>query len=124
MVSRTVSGVTPSTQTILFTDIEGSTRMARALGDRWAGVVGAHHAAIGAAIEARRGRIEGTAGDSFFALFASAGDAVAAAADAQRRLAALPWPPDGDVKGGMGLHRGEGRRGRPGLTGLDLPRGA
>src|SRR3954467_6171227 len=120
MVSRTVSGVTPSTQTILFTDIEGSTRMARALGDRWAGVVAAHHAAVGSAIEARRGRIEGTAGDSFFALFASAADAVAAAPGARRPLAALPWPPDGDVKVRMGLHRGEVRRDEHGLTGLDI----
>src|SRR3954447_17276124 len=102
--------------TILFTDIEGSTRMARAFGERWPDVLAAHHAAVGDAIAAHDGQIELTVGDAFFALFASADCAVGAAADAQRRLGGLSFP----VKVRMGLHRGEVRRDEHGVTGLDI----
>src|SRR3954452_2900447 len=108
--------MTAAMLTILFTDIEGSTRMARALGERWPEVIAAHHAAVGDAIAAHDGQIESASGDAFFALFASAGAAVAAAADAQRRLGGLSFP----VKVRMGLHRGDGRRDEHGLTGLDI----
>jgi class 3 adenylate cyclase len=95
--------------------------MARTLGDRWPAVVAAHHTLMAAAIAAHGGQVERTAGDSFFALFASTADAVAAAAEAQHRLGEYPWPADaGAVKARMGLHRGVVRRDEHGLTGLDI----
>ena len=50
-----------------------------------------------------------TQGDSFFVAFRTAADAVAAAVDAQRDLAAERWPHGGSVKVRMGLHTGEPR---------------
>ncbi len=46
-------------------------------------------------------------GDSFFAVFTGPAAAVAAAVDAQRGLAAHPWPADATVRVRMGLHTGE-----------------
>ncbi len=48
-----------------------------------------------------------TQGDSFFAVFRMASDAVAAALAAQRSLAAQAWPSAGAVRVRIGLHTGE-----------------
>jgi len=56
--------------TVLFTDIVGSTRMASRLGDeRWAELLGVHHARVRAELERYRGREIDTAGDGFLATF-------------------------------------------------------
>ncbi|MCW5717590.1 MAG: hypothetical protein KIS68_07150 [Bauldia sp.] len=105
-----VSGAGPPTGTVtfLFTDIEGSTRAVLALGTAaWAPILERHRALIRAAI-APSGTEIITEGDSFFVVFRSAGDAVAATVAAQRLLAAEPWPIEGGVKVRMGLHAGEG----------------
>lgn len=106
---------------LLFTDVEGSTRMARALGDAWPQVVADHHRILRESIEARRGAVERITGDSFFALFESAEDAAAAAVDAQRALASHAWPPAADgFSVRMGIHRGVVDRSAGDLTGLDI----
>ena len=66
-----------------------------------------------------------TEGDSFFVVFKSARSAVAAAAAAQRSLAAEPWPADvGSVRVRMGLHTGEGTLGGDNYIGVDVNRAA
>jgi len=61
--------------TFLFTDIEGSTRLERAVGSAaWAGIVARHDDLLRAAIEAHGGVVVKTEGDSFFAAFGD-GDA-------------------------------------------------
>jgi class 3 adenylate cyclase len=70
----------------MFTDIEGSTQLAREYGDRWGEVLGSHHRIVDGAIAAHGGLVDGTEGDAFFAIFASARNAVEAAADVQRGL--------------------------------------
>jgi predicted ATPase/class 3 adenylate cyclase len=85
--------------TFLFTDIEGSTRLFQSLGDEYPALLDEHNRIIREAI-AGRGCEVSTEGDAFFIAFASAVDAVAAAADAQRNL-------DGFVRVRMGLHTGE-----------------
>jgi class 3 adenylate cyclase len=97
------------TVTFLFTDIEGSTDLARRLGNRWPDVLGAHHEIVRRAIGDHDGVEVLNEGDAFFAVFGLAADAVAATADAQRALAAHEWPPDGAGRVRMGLHTGEGR---------------
>ena len=58
-------------------------------------------------------------------VFKSARSAVAAAAAAQRSLAAEPWPADvGSVRVRMGLHTGEGTRGGDNYIGVDVNRAA
>src|SRR5690242_18064950 len=78
------------TITLLFTDIEGSTRQARATGAVWQDVLAVHHEAVARAIEDHAGYVEAIQGDGFFAAFADARAAVDAASDAQRALAVSP----------------------------------
>jgi len=74
--------VLPSrTATFLFTDIEGSTRLLRGLGDRYAAVLAEHRRVLRAASRRHGGREVGTEGDGSFVVFGRAGDAVAAAAE-------------------------------------------
>jgi len=112
------------TLTFLFTDIEGSTRLLEALGDALAPVLERHHALLREAIAVGEGTEVSTEGDAFFAVFPSAPKAVAAAASAQRALAAEPWPNGAAVKVRMGLHTGEGTLGGDNYVGLDVHRAA
>jgi predicted ATPase/class 3 adenylate cyclase len=112
------------TVTFLFTDIEGSTRLLSALGDGYAALLGAHSEILRAAIGAHAGTEVSTEGDAFFAVFPSALNAVSAAAEAQRALAATPWPEGSNVNVRMGLHSGEGRLGGDNYVGLDVNRAA
>jgi branched-chain amino acid transport system substrate-binding protein len=97
------------TVTFLFTDIEGSTRLLKQLGRQYDNVLSDHQRLLRESFEAHGGREVDTQGDSFFVAFASAGDAIASAADAQRALAGHPWPEGIDVRVRMGLHTGEPR---------------
>jgi predicted ATPase/class 3 adenylate cyclase len=112
------------TVTFLFTDIEGSTNLARTLDSRWPGVLQEHHGILRGAIRGNNGIDVRTEGDAFFAVFPSAVDAVAAAAEAQRGLADHAWPQDGPVRVRMGMHTGEGRLGGDEYVGVDVHRAA
>jgi predicted ATPase/class 3 adenylate cyclase len=112
------------TVTFLFTDIEGSTRLLQALGERWRPVLEDHNRLLRNAIRDAGGVDLRTEGDAFFAVFQSAPAAVAAVAAAQRALAAHPWPDDAEVRVRMGLHTGEGAVGGDDYVGLDVHRAA
>jgi YVTN family beta-propeller protein len=112
------------TVTFLFTDIEGSTQLLRRLGGRYSEVRAEHHRIIRAASSAHAGREVDTQGDSFFIAFQRAKDAVAAAADAQRDLAAHDWPDGAEVKVRMGLHTGEPHVGDDHYVGLGVHKAA
>ena len=70
--------------TLMFTDIEGSTRLLAALGERYLGALDDHRRILRAAFEARAGHEVDTQGDAFFVVFASAEESLAAAVDIQR----------------------------------------
>ncbi|HEY8438686.1 MAG TPA: adenylate/guanylate cyclase domain-containing protein [Candidatus Limnocylindrales bacterium] len=113
--------------TFLFTDIEGSTRLERAVGSAaWAGLVACHDELLRSAIEAHGGVVVKTEGDAFFAVFARPVDGALAAVAAQRAAAAEAWPPGAPIRIRMGIHIGEGRlrEGRPGdaedYVGIDV----
>jgi YVTN family beta-propeller protein len=112
------------TVTFLFTDIEGSTRLLKALGPRYGDALAEHQRILRAAFAAHGGREVDTQGDSFFVAFGRAKDAVAAAVDAQRDLAAHPWPEGGAVRVRMGLHTGEPRVGDQRYVGLGVHKAA
>jgi predicted ATPase/class 3 adenylate cyclase len=113
------------TLTMLFTDIEHSTRVLQHLGDeQYAGALAAQRELLRAAFAARGGRELGTEGDSFFVVFPSAREAVAAVAAAQRALAAHPWPRQMPVRVRMGLHTGQPTLAATGYVGLDVHRAA
>jgi predicted ATPase/DNA-binding SARP family transcriptional activator/class 3 adenylate cyclase len=113
------------TVTILFTDIEGSTRLLQSLGaERFGTLLADHHRLLRAAFDAHGGHEVDTAGDSFFVIFSSAQDAVRAVVDAQRALKAHRWPGGVDCRVRMGLHTGEPAVGESGYHGIVLHRGA
>ncbi len=95
------------TVTFLFTDIEGSTKLMRQLGDAYVQAQVDHHAILRKAFQSRKGAELRTEGDSFFCVFQSALDACGAAADAQRGFAAHKWPEGGNIRVRIGLHTGE-----------------
>ena len=93
--------------TFMFTDIEGSTRLARVLGETYGTVLGAHRTVLRTALSDFGGVELFTEGDSFFIAFRDASAAVAACVAAQRALAAHDWPdPDTIPRVRMGLHTG------------------
>ncbi|HXH97735.1 MAG TPA: adenylate/guanylate cyclase domain-containing protein, partial [Gaiellaceae bacterium] len=104
--------------TLLFTDVEGSTRLLQELGDGYGDALHEHRRRLRAAFAAHGGVEVDTQGDAFFVAFGRASDAVSAAADAQRGLA------DGPIRVRMGLHTGEPRLTAEGYVGLDVHKGA
>jgi class 3 adenylate cyclase len=112
------------TLTVLHTEIEGSTLLTVHLGDRYPEVLATHCALVRAAFAAHEGHEVDTQGDSFFAVFPRATQAVAAAVAIQRALAAAAWPESGAVRLRIGMHTGEPIRTAAGYTGLDVIRGA
>ncbi|XVV12183.1 adenylate/guanylate cyclase domain-containing protein [Actinoplanes sp. CA-131856] len=96
--------------TFVFTDIEGSTRLARMLGDDYGAVLNDHRTVMRAALRDFDGVELFTEGDSFFIVFQDAAAAVAACAEAQRRLSAHDWlSPEVAPRVRMGMHTGWAR---------------
>jgi class 3 adenylate cyclase len=113
------------TDTFVFTDIEGSTRLLQELGDEAYGrVSGNHRRLVREAFAAHGGTEIDTQGDAFFFSFPRAREAVTAAVDAQRALRDHEWPDGRDVSVRMGLHTGEPHVGEEGYLGLDVVRAA
>lgn len=105
--------------TFLFTDVEGSTALLDELGtDAYTGALATHRRLVRAALSSHRGVEIETHGDAFFVVFGSARDAVAAAAAAQRALAAGP------IRVRMGMHTGEAILTDQGYVGMDVHRAA
>ena len=104
--------------TLLFTDVEGSTRLLHELGDDYGEALHEHRRRLRAAFADHEGVEVDTQGDAFFVAFARASNAVAAAADGQRALA------DGPIRVRMGLHTGEPRLTEEGYVGFDVHKGA
>src|SRR5512132_2444415 len=98
------------TLTLLFSDIEGSTRLLTQLGVHYGEVLFRQRAIMREEFARWHGTEIGTEGDSFFVVFTSATDAVGAALVAQRRLASYDWPDGAKVRVRMGLHTGQPTR--------------
>src|SRR4029077_8019817 len=99
---------------MLFTDIEGSTRLLKQLGERYGELLADHRRLLREAFVAHDGHEIGTEGDSFFVTFARARDGVEAASDGQRALAGHPWPDGVECRVRMGMHTGEPSMGEVG----------
>jgi predicted ATPase/class 3 adenylate cyclase len=97
------------TITLLFTDIEGSTRLLQRAGDAYAALLDEHRRLLDEAFRRHGGVIVDSEGDAFFVAFASAKDAVAGASDAQHALAAHEWREGHEIRVRIGLHTGEPR---------------
>jgi len=112
------------TVTLLFTDIEGSTRLHQQLGDRYASLLAECRQLLRAAFQQWNGHEVDTQGDAFFVAFARATDAVSAAVAAQRALFAHVWPQGVTVRVRMWLHTGEPQLAAEGYVGLNVHRAA
>ena len=113
------------TVTLLFTDIEGSTKLLERLGaDAYTGVLQLHRHLLLEAFEGHAGYPVDEEGDALFTAFARAEDAVAAAADGQRSLATAAWPAGVQVRVRIGIHSGEPLAVPPNYVGMDVHRAA
>jgi predicted ATPase len=106
------------TVTFLFTDIEGSTRLLHELGEGYARALAQHRRMLREACRAHGGVEVDTQGDAFFYAFASAPEALDAAAAAQAGFGAGP------VQVRMGVHTGTPELTDEGYVGLDVHLGA
>jgi len=113
-----MGGFPTGTVSLLFTDIEGSTRLLHELGDRYAEVLAEHRRLLREAFAHHRGFEVDTQGDAFFVAFPTAPGALAAAAEA---LAGLERGP---IHVRMGLHTGTPHVGEEGYVGVDVHRAA
>lgn len=121
-LARTASRRLPTgTVTLLFSDIEASTRLLQRLGSAgYARVLSTQRRLLRSAFRTWNGTEVDTAGDGCFAVFQKAWPAVMAAVAAQRALAAYPWPDGVQVRVRMGLHTGEPVLFEEGYVGLDV----
>ena len=108
------------TVTLVLTDIEGSTRLVRELGEAYARALGDHRDIMRDAFRAHGGVEVDTQGDAFLYAFPEAGNALRATAAAQRGLAAHPWAGGHAVRVRMGVHTGRPTRTDEGYVGMDL----
>jgi len=114
-----VRNLPAGTVTLLFTDIEGSTRLLRTLGSgEYADALAEHRRILRDAFRGHGGIEVDTQGDAFFVAFANAPDALAAAARAQSELAAGP------IRVRMGVHTGTPDVTAEGYVGEDVHLGA
>jgi predicted ATPase/class 3 adenylate cyclase len=92
--------------TLLFTDIEDSTRLWETYPTTMEGAVRAHNDLVAACSRHAGGRVVRYMGDGAMVAFLSALEAVNAAIDIQRRLAASSWPEVGELHVRIGLNTG------------------
>jgi len=119
-----MSQLPSGTVTFLFTDIEGSTRLAQDLGPDYQRVLESHHRLVREGLEIAGGIEVSTEGDSFFCVFTNTRAAVGTAAALQRLLASHSWSAGAEIRVRMGLHTGEGTLGADNYIGLDVHRAA
>ena len=98
----------PGTTTFLLSDVEGSTRLWESDPAEMPRAIARHDAIIEDRVVSRNGVVikERGEGDSCFAVFPNAADAVTAAAAIQSDLAAEVWPTSAAVRVRIGLHTG------------------
>lgn len=112
------------TVTLLFTDIEGSTRLLERLGDQYITLLTECRYLLRDVFRQWNGHEVDTQGDAFFIAFANASDAIAAAGMAQLLLYAHTWPEGVAVRVRIGIHTGEPTLISEGYVGIDVHRAA
>ena len=108
-----MNNIPSGTVTFLFTDIEGSTKLARAHPEKWEAARSRHHAILKSAIESNNGYVFQIIGDAFCATFHKAGEALKAALKSQQDLQTEAWD-DVTIRVRMGIHTGEAEAQRDG----------
>jgi predicted ATPase/class 3 adenylate cyclase len=101
-----MSSLPTGTVTFLFTDIEGSTKLAQEHRETWESLRARHHAILQAAMDAHHGYVFQIIGDAICVAFHTAGDALRAAAKSQIDLLCEKWG-DTPIRVRMGIHTGK-----------------
>lgn len=98
--------------------------LSRLGGKGYAETLGGQRRLLREAWDIHGGTEVGTEGDSFFVVFETAPDAVAAALRAQRELASFIWPEAGEARVRMGIHTGSPTVHDGGYVGMAVHRAA
>ncbi|HEY2435548.1 MAG TPA: BTAD domain-containing putative transcriptional regulator, partial [Solirubrobacteraceae bacterium] len=106
MVESQHSRLPEGTVTLLFTDIEGSTRLLHEVGELYASVLAEHDRLLRRIWAEHGGVVVDTEGDAFFVAFPEASEAVSAAAAAQAALDSHEWQHGRELRVRMGVHTG------------------
>ena len=115
-----VSALPTGTVTLLFADVEGSTKLLNLLGERFGPARLRMRELVREAAHRHGGLEVDWAGDGVFLAFPRARDAVAAAMQIHRSLAAEPWPDEASHRLRIGVHTGEPELGPEGYVGIDV----
>jgi predicted ATPase/class 3 adenylate cyclase/DNA-binding CsgD family transcriptional regulator len=100
------SPIPSGTVTLLFTDVEGSTRLWETEPELMAVALRRHDKIMRAAIESAGGYVFKTVGDAFCAAFCTPRAAVEATLSAQQALSDQAWPTGAPLRVRMGVHTG------------------
>jgi DNA-binding NarL/FixJ family response regulator/class 3 adenylate cyclase len=119
-----VSSLPTGNVTLLFSDIESSTRLVQELGDAYTQVLSDHRRLIRNAVAEAGGNEVDCRADEFFVAFAEAEAALAATVAAQRAIAAEAWPEGTAVRVRMGMHTGRPVLADDTYYGIDVHRAA
>ncbi len=111
-------------QTFLFTDIAGSTRLWELHPKAMRTALSDHDDLIEKLVAARDGRVFKHTGDGALAVFGSASDAIAAAADIQQKMGEVAHPDVGPLVVRIAVHTGEAEERDDDFFGPALNRGA
>ena len=106
--------------TLLFADLEGSSRHLAELEDRYGALLNAVHRIQRAALRANGGHEVDARADELFAVFEHAPDAVGAALAMQRGMRRHAWPDPRSVRVRIGLHTGRPTRTASGYQGISV----
>ena len=112
------------TVSLLFSDVEGSTGLLSRLGPAYADALDGQRRTLRKAWAEYGGTELGTEGDSFYVAFPTAGQAVAAAAQAQQEIASSQWPAGERLRVRMGIHTGSPAVHDGAYVGMDVHRAA
>jgi predicted ATPase/class 3 adenylate cyclase len=109
---------------LLFSDIGGSTQLVQRLGKDYVHVLEEHQRILREAFAKWSGYEVSTHGDSFFAVFARATDAVSAAVEAQQAFVNETWAEGVRLQIRIGIHTGEPMLVNQDYVGVDVHRAA
>ncbi len=109
---------------LLFSDIGGSTQLVQRLGENYVHVLEEHQRILRNAFTKWNGQEVSTHGDSFFAVFSRATDAISAAVEAQQALARETWADGVRLQIRIGIHTGEPMLVNQDYVGVDVHRAA
>ena len=93
--------------TLFYTDIEGSTQIAKSLGQDYAVILDKHNEIIASGIKKFGGKIIDRTGDGFIIIFENSVSALKAAANIQIEFQDISWSFSVDLKVRIALHTGQ-----------------